>query len=205
MLNRTPVELLDNLYMGDLAKNSLFSYLKSHCVVEIIDYDEIRTDNFEFPDPGWDFVVGNKKIKVEVKSSIPTKMEDNQSIINKRDIKITASHDKGKTFISPQDIESDIHVQIYFYAKPYKNGFETFEELSTALEYDNTLIHRILNTSKYNNPLFFGYNTKGNIKNFYLTLRPNTWSFVGTDRIYWRCPISKSFTLPELITLLNGF
>lgn len=204
MYNRTPVELLDNLYMGDLAKNSLFSYLKSHCKVDIIDYDDIRTDRFENSDPGWDFLVGNKKIKVEVKSSTPPNGEDYQSIINNRDIKITASHDRGKNWIPTENIESDIHVQIYFYAKPYRNGYESFEELSSILEKDNRAIHEIINSPKYNQPLFFGFNTKKNIIIFSKTLEPNTWTFSWTDRIYWRCPISKSFTLSELITLVNS-
>lgn len=203
MYNRTPVELLDNLYMGDIAKNALFAYLKSRCSTDIIDYDEIRTDEFENPDPGWDFLVGNGGIKVEVKSSIPPNGEDLQSIIDNRDIKITASHDKGRTMIIPENLESGIHVQIYFYAKPYKNGYATFEGLSDVLNNDNSKIHSIINSSKYNSPLFFGYNTKKNVINFSQTLKPRTWTFSWTERLYWRCPIKHSYTLPQLIDLIN--
>ncbi len=39
--NRTPVELLDNLFMGDFAKNSLFYYLKDVNRKNVVDYDEI--------------------------------------------------------------------------------------------------------------------------------------------------------------------
>ena len=203
MYNRTPVELLDNLYMEDLAKNALFSYLKTQCRVDLIDYDESRTDGFENPDPGWDFLVGNRKVKVEVKSSTPPNGEDYQSIIDKRDIKITASHDKGRTWIPVEDIESDIHVQIYFYAKPYKKGYNNFDELSDVLNRDNSKIHDIIDSRKYNSPLFFGCNTKKNIIHFAKTLSPNTWTFSWTNRIYWHCPINKSFTLPQLIDLIN--
>ena len=36
MYNRTPVELLDNLYMGDLAKNALYDYLINRVSVPAI-------------------------------------------------------------------------------------------------------------------------------------------------------------------------
>ena len=120
MYDRTPVELLDNLYMGDIAKNALLAYLIDQGVTGIIDYDEVRTDAFKNPDPGWDFIVGSRKLKVEVKSSIPPNQESVSNIIKYRDIKITACHDKGNPlWIMPLDQESYIHVQVYFYAQPY--------------------------------------------------------------------------------------
>ena len=88
--------------MGDIAKNALVSYLRSHSI-SVIDYDEIRTDNFMEHDPGWDFKIGKKMITVEVKSSIPPNNEPKSNLIKYRDIKITASHDKGKTWIKPED------------------------------------------------------------------------------------------------------
>ncbi len=70
---RTPVELLDNLYMGDIAKNAIFDYLKDRVSNTLIDYDEIRTDEFKQADPGWDFKIGKRPVKIEVKSSLPPK------------------------------------------------------------------------------------------------------------------------------------
>lgn len=204
MYGRTPVELLDNIFMGDLAKNSLLDYLRPLCNNPIIDYDEIRTDNFTEPDPGWDFKVGNNLIKVEVKSSTPPNNESSQEIINKRDIKITASHDNGCTWIRPETLESEIHIQVYFYAKPYRNGYDNFQVLYNDLIADSNCIHRIINSNKYYQPLFFGWNTKENIINYANTLRPNTWTFSWTTRVYWRCPISNAFTLPQLIEYINN-
>ena len=188
MYQRTPVELLDNLYMGDLAKNALYDYLKEHCSKPIDDYDIIRTDNFEKADPGWDLKVGDLKLKVEIKSSIPPNNESYIDIINKRDIKITASHDKGHTWINPNDLESSIHVQIYFYAKSYRNGYNSFEELSKVISSDYREVKRIINSDKYNNPLFFGFNTKKNIIAYInsLPLYNRTWTFSWTNRIYWK-------------------
>ena len=205
MYQRTPVELLDNLYMGDLAKNALYDYLVNKCSNSVIDYDEVRTDNFESADPGWDMMVGNLKLKVEIKSSIPPNGESHIDIINKRDIKITASHDKGRTWINPNDIESDIHVQIYFYAKSYRNGYDNFETLSNVITNDYRKVRQIINADKYNKPLFFGFSTKKLIIAHINSLPQNnrTWTFSWTSRIYWKCPIKTAYNLPTLIKVIN--
>jgi hypothetical protein len=170
----------------------------------IMDYDELRTDNFEEPDPGWDIKAGAKQIKIEVKSSIPTNQESHQAIINKRDIKITASHDKGSTWIDPGTLESDLHLQVYFYAKPYKNGYDQFDILRSDITADSNTLHRIINSDKYKQPLFFGWNKKQNIVQYVSSLKPNTWSFEKTSRVYWRCPIKEAFTMPQLIEYINS-
>jgi len=204
MYNRTPVELLDNIFMGDMAKNALFDYLRTRCTSLIIDYDEIRTDNFKEADGGWDFKVGNNLIKVEVKSSIPTRHENIQEIINKRDIKITASHNNGASYNEPENLESEIHAQIYFYAKAYKNGYDSFDKLLNDLTANPQVINSIINSAKYNEPLFFGWNTKQNIIKYRNTLKFPTWTFPGTKRIYWKCPISDAMRMPQLIEFINS-
>ena len=205
MYSRTPVELLDNLYMGDMAKNALYDYLVKRCSCPVIDYDEVRTDNFQNHDPGWDLMVGNKKIKVEIKSSIPPNNESRDNIVRLRDIKITASHDEGRTWINPHDLESDIHVQVYFYAKSYRNGYSSFEELSSVISQDMWKVREIINSDKYNHPLFCGYNTKENIIRHLESLPKDrrTWTFSWTHRIYWKCPIKDAFNMLSLIALID--
>ena len=205
MYVRTPVELLDNLFMGDLAKNALYDYLKNNCTKQVIDYDEIRTDNFESADPRWDMMVGDMKLKVEIKSSTPPNNESLEDIIEKRDIKITASHDKGHTYIEPEKIESDIHVQIYFYARPYKNGYTSFISLSQIITEDHQKIREIINSDKYNKPLFLGFTTKKKIISYLNTLPDNqkTWTFSWTNRVYWKSPIKLAYNLPSLVEVIN--
>ena len=205
MYSRTPVELLDNLYMGDMAKNAIYEYLRTHCINEVIDYDEVRTDNFKDHDPGWDIMVGTKKLKVEIKSSTPPNNESIADIIAKRDIKITASHDKGKSWRKPEDIESDIHVQVYFYATPYKNGYSSFEQLSAVITRNNKKVGEIIKADKYKEPLFLGYNTKENIVEYInnLPAEKRTWTFAWTDRIYWKSPIRLAFNMQSLIDLID--
>jgi hypothetical protein len=201
MYDRTPVELLDNLYMGDIAKNALLDFLLKSGVTDIIDYDDVRIDNFTNPDPGWDFIVGKRKLKVEVKSSIPPNQESIADIINKRDIKITACHDKNNPqWIFPLEQESYIHVQIYFYATPYKEGYNSFEQLSKDINADWRNVGRIINHAKYNQPLFFGWNTKLKIEEYTKhDLKTGTWTFDWTKRIYWKCPIRLAYNLDQLV------
>lgn len=204
MYNRTPVELLDNIFMGDLAKNALIDWLKTRCNFPITDYDEVRTDNFNDPDPGWDFIAGQNSRKAEVKSSTPTKKEDYNHIIALRDIKITASHDKGITWIDPQTLESEIHIQVYFYARPWKNGYDSFKKLAEDLNSNPGIIHSVIHTKKYKEPLFFGWNTKSNIVSYSKNLPFPTWSFAKTSRIYWKCPIKDAYTLDQLVEYINA-
>ena len=113
------------------------------------------------------FIVGSRKLKVEVKSSIPPNQESISSIIQHRDIKITACHDKrNPQWIMPLDQESYIHVQVYFYARPYKNGYDSFDALSRDINEDWRKVRTIINAEKYNSPLFFGWNTKLKIEEY---------------------------------------
>lgn len=206
MYRRTPVELLDNIFMGDLAKNALLYYLKTKTNTPIFDYDDLRTDAFKKPDPNWDFyfLLNEKQIKAEVKSSIPTRNESPENVIKNRDIKITASHDNGKNWLQPTDLEAILHFQIYFYGvKTYRNGFDDFDKLYAEIAEKPNRIRQILKIEKYKKPLFFGWCSKKEIQHFKNTLSPNTWTFPSTKRIYWRAPIAAAHDLPYLFELLE--
>ena len=46
------------IFLWAILRKILFlEYLKFQCINPIIDYDELRNDNFMSPDPGWDFKV----------------------------------------------------------------------------------------------------------------------------------------------------
>ena len=204
MYRRSPIELLDNIFMGDIAKNLLLDYLRKKCSSEIIDYDEIRKDNFTLSDPGWDLMFSEKKYKIEIKSSIPPNNENHESIIKNRDIKITASNDNGKSYIDPKRLESHIHVQIYFYAKNFKKGFENHNQLKLFLKQNPESIHKILNTNKYKNCLFFGWWSKKSIVKFLLNNNNPTWGFNKSKRIYWKCPIKFAKNIKDLIYVIEN-
>lgn len=199
--SRTPVEQLDNIYMGDLAKNALVAYFRNQRIV-VEDYDEIRTDNFQDHDPGWDFKLGKHKLRCEVKSLIPPNNESDSDIIAKRDIKVIASHDKHQETVIPAErLDCELHFQIYFRAVTYKKGYDDFKKLLNDLKQNPAIIHQIINSSKYNKPLFFGVAAKKEIINYAKNL--GTWTFSWTSALYWCCPISKAHNLQELINALK--
>lgn len=139
---------------GDLAKNALVAYFRNQRIV-VEDYDEIRTDNFQDHDPGWDFKLGKHKLRCEVKSSIPPNNESDSDIIAKRDIKVIASHDKHQETVIPAErLDCELHFQIYFRAVTYKKGYDDLKLLND-LKQNPAIIHQIINSSKYNKPLFW--------------------------------------------------
>lgn len=212
--DRTPVELLDNLFMGDFAKNSLFYYLKVIENKNVIDYDEIRTDDFQNADPGWDIMSLDNNLKIEVKSSIVPSVDKGnnechtiQNLINRRDIKITASHNKGQTYIDPENLESDIHVQIYFLnAKTYKKGPNDLNLLAQEITTNPQKVDQYININKYLNAKYFGFSLKQEIvdlKNYNINHNINpTWTFSWTNRIYWNSPISNAHTFEQLLNII---
>lgn len=212
--NRTPVELLDNLFMGDFAKNSLFYYLKDVNRKNVVDYDEIRTDNFELPDPGWDIMSLDNNLKIEVKSSIVPNVDNGnnecatmQNLIDRRDVKITASHNNGQTYINPENLESHIHVQIYFLnARTYRNGPNDLNILANEITNNPQMVNQYININKYLYAKYFGYSLKQEIidlKDYNLNNGINPiWTFSWTDRVYWKSPISNAHTFTELLNII---
>ena len=116
--------------------------------VPVIDYGEVGKNNFTEPYPGWDMLFGRSKLKIEIKSSTPPRNEEWMDKIKKRDIKITASPDKGRTWIRPEDLESEIHVQIYFYARPYKRGYNSLDALQKFLNQDYHRVQNLIQADK---------------------------------------------------------
>lgn len=211
--DRTPLELLDNLFMGDFAKNCLVYMLRNDGCI-LIDYDEIRTDDFLQADPGWDIKVGKYEITIEVKSSLPpidkstNKQMSIEALIRHFDIKVIARNDKNTgALIMPLDLASIVHIQIYFYAKTYKKSrFETFEDLYAAIIATPDSwkdVFALINPEKYYEPLFFGWSTKEEVDEHIKTLVDKTWTFEWTKAEYWRCPIIKAHTYAELVNLLK--
>ena len=212
--SRTPIELLDNIFMGDFAKNLMYDCL-INSNVNIKDYDEIRTDNFQDSDKGWDLKVG--KLNIEVKSStIPSidKVSNDlnktfQNILKNRDIKIYAKKCNNCKLIPPKDLNSDIFIQIYFpNAVTYKKGnYKDPKELYKDIQKNPNCIKDIINIKKYFKAYYFGYLTKEDIKNIYdYNIRngyKTTWSFPWTEAIYWKAPLSKAKNLNSLIYYLT--
>lgn len=118
---RTDLEIIDNLFRGDLAKSCVIDYLMQNGVSISQEYDRVRTDNFRYAKRvGWDFITANN-VKVEMNSSLmPYGYNTPTAIINglgnrePLDIKVTARDNTNQEYKLPTNLDFDIAVQVYF-------------------------------------------------------------------------------------------
>ena len=216
---RTPLELLDNLVQGDLAKNSLLWYLRRHRIC-LFDYDEIRNDNFKDPDPDWDICTPDERTFIEVKSSLPPdylkrkKEKFSNRIVEDLDIKLTAAVSKQK-LIPPQQLKADIHIQVYYNAERLNNlrlaeardnPANHFDKIKKMIEpHPQAIIELIKFKERLIKPYFFGFCTRSEIEEYleYLEKKGQSKTWEYEDCIYWRFPIHYARNMLRLIELLH--
>lgn len=209
---RTPLELLDNLVQGDLAKNSLLWHLRRQ-KVNLFDYDEIRTDDFKEPDPDWDMCTTDERTFIEVKSSLPPdylkkkKEKFSHRIIEELDIKLTAGSSPQK-LIPPQQLKADIHIQVYYNAERLdkRNSADNFSKIKKTIEPNpENILDLIRFKERLDKPYFFGFCTRNEIVEYleYLEKKDlaRTWKY--EDCIYWRFPIHYARNMLRLTELLQ--
>lgn len=131
-MNRRPIaESLDDKIMGDIATIVVCQYLREKGYGAIA-YDQIRIDNFEKPDPGWDVLLAKPEDKkrlnnwgrsttapliapeyaltISVKSSRLPIRDTIEAAIRTRDFKIFDMHNKS----IDDDLTADIETQVYY-------------------------------------------------------------------------------------------
>lgn len=212
IVRRNQIELICDLYMGDLAKNCIVDYLRNHCEkgVHIIDYDEVRTDNFTEHDP-WDFCINRYDLRVEVKSSTPPEkkngeIESNEELLRGygkskgRDIKIIAKKTPNQEEVQPEDFDCFVFPQVYFRCRVPDGRDLTSAELN-RLRDSPMALQEIVDLQRFDSPLFFGWATKTDVMFFRDRLVKNQWTY--GNAVYWHCPLRFSRTLDELIDFAN--
>jgi hypothetical protein len=209
---RSPLELLDNLIQGDLAKNSLLWYLRRQKIC-LFDYDEIRTDDFKEPDPDWDMCTTDEKTFIEVKSSLPPdylkkrKEKFSNRIVDELDIKLTAGSNHQK-LIPPDKLKADIHIQVYYNADRLGkiNELNHYDKIKKLLEKNpESILKTIRFEERLSKPYFFGFCTRTEIEEYleYLEKKDQSQTWEYEDCIYWRFPIQYSRNMHRLIELLK--
>lgn len=216
MNRRTPSEALDDKIMGDIATMAVLEYLDSINVGNIA-YDEIRQDNFQRPNPGWDIVIGNNAnhwgenthdfrvprelTTISIKSSRLPRNDTLTSAINTRDFKIF----KHSQSIS-NDITTDLEVQVYYpFLKTQLNGLETnatlIDNIRQAAGYDRDSCQRIFDDlnvgERWNESDIVGYNDKESMHTYSQTLRGKTWDSFG--KTMWVAPLRLGKSMPTII------
>lgn len=202
IVKRNQVELICDLYMGDLAKNCIVDYLRKNCVNKphVIDYDEVRKDNFTEHDP-WDFCLNRDDLRVEVKSSTPPlkkngDMETDEELLKGRDIKIIAKKTPNQREEQPEDFDCFVFPQVYFRCRvPDERNLTTAE--IQRLNTSPLALQEIVDLERFNNPMFFGWSAKTDIIFFRDRLVEPQWKY--GNAVYWSCPLRYSRTLKELV------
>lgn len=212
IVRRNQIELICDLYMGDLAKNCIVDYLRNHCEkgVHIIDYDEVRTDNFTDHDP-WDFCINRDDLRVEVKSSTPPEkkngeIESNEELLRGygeskgRDIKIIAKKTPNQREVPPEEFDCFVFPQVYFRCRVPDKRDLTSAEIQ-RLSISPLDLQEIIDLKRFDNPLFFGWSAKTDIIFFRDRLVEPQWKY--GNAVYWSCPLRYSRTLKELVNFAD--
>ena len=119
-------ESLDDKIMGDMATVAVVEYLRYELKLPAVAYDQVRNDNFQSPDPGWDVAIGPTAyvwakntddpatpiglVTASVRSSRLPRSDTLTKAVQTRDFKIFAPPGS-----SIEDcITADVEMQVYY-------------------------------------------------------------------------------------------
>jgi len=209
-VRRRLAQIFQNTFQGDLAKKAFIEWLQSQGIVNIWDYDHVRPHFRAANRLGYQMKVikaDGYEVTIDVNSSIPPHDETDQEIIDNYDVKVTAGSRRDR-LRDPVNLRSEVFVQIY--VRP-RAGLATVDPqvIRTSLLAEETLAtRRILQISRaYTGDILtgFAWATRNDVDRFKRQFQSrgarSTWRFWG--RIYWRCPISRSQPLGDLIRYLT--
>ena len=179
-------------YVGELAIKKWF--LKNGIQIEATDYlpdgDSIDID----------FIVAGTNIELKT-SLIPDRDDGLEDVIAKRDIKLIRRNGQ-----SIEDLKGDIHMQIYFQQKAKeRDNWLSMRDVdlgSSDVEY----IYRSLRADYYLTTTYFvaWIDKTTLVKRINaLPVRERCWSFAGSMRQFWTCPLRDSKKPAELIRYFN--
>ncbi len=143
-----------------------------------------------------DFIIAGTNIELKT-SLIPDKDNDLDDVIQNRDIKLIRRNGH-----SIEELKGDVHMQIYYQQKTkLKDEWLSLQNVdlnSTDLEY----LYKALKADAYLTTTFFvAWIDKPTLIKYIYSLPPNSrcWSFGGSMRQFWRCPLKESRKPIELI------
>jgi hypothetical protein len=200
--------IFQNIFQGDLAKSAFIEWLNSRRITQIWEFDRHRTDGFRgWNRLGYQLLVtrrNGREVKIDVNSSVPTRGERNDAIVNERDIKVTAGKRRGP-ITEPTSLRADVFVQIYVRPR-VALSLPTAREIHSSLSQRGEIATRQLldvNRAYSGNILTgFAWATRADINRFKRNHErrgdQTTWQFWGSHRIYWHCPIRESRKMVDL-------
>lgn len=179
-------------YVGELAIKKWF---------EANDIKITATDYLEDGDSiDIDFIISEKNIELKT-SLIPDGDITMQEVINNRDIKLIR---RGEQKI--EDLRGDIHMQVYYNQRTKaKDNWLREQQIDLSIKDYEYLYNSFLAKAYLNTTFFVAWIDKPTLVN-YINQLPNNqrcWSFKGSQRFFWKCPIKYSRQPIELIEYLK--
>lgn len=228
-MNRRPIsEALDDKIMGDIATIAICQFLR-RAGLKAIAYDQIRKDNFELPDPGWDILVASQHhklntwgrstltpcnlpdyaVSLSVRSSRLPKTDTIEKAMKIRDFKVFDNHN-GKIEL---DLTADIETQVYYDLEKTKlYGNITNKDVQQALlsRHNCTVIEEKLGIqSRFDSCYLASWNFASNIINHCKTLEMRgantTWPSYhgGETKRMWKAPLSMGQSFDKAYNMLK--
>ncbi|PWI56726.1 hypothetical protein [Sulfoacidibacillus thermotolerans] len=199
MNDRPPSESLDDKIMGFVAEAAVIEYLKSQNI-SYVSYDDIRTDDFQNPDP-WDIAIGkstdvttwrflktppSSMTTVSIKSSRLVQGENLAKAVKHRDFKIFK-----KTSTIANDISTDLELQVYYeYDRTQLGSLEITEDdiirSKSRGEYGDIIADLDI-FQRWGECYLVGFNDKQSIVRDSPQLRYPTWTSFG--KVMWAAPL----------------
>jgi hypothetical protein len=222
-------DALDDKIMGDIATIAICQFIR-RLELKAIAYDQIRCDNFELPDPGWDILVynsglalnnwrktaqypctpPNEAISLSVRSSRLPKGDTLEKALNIRDFKIFDNH-RGRI---EKDLTSDIETQVYYELnKTQLNEAVSEEDINRAiLSRDNCIaIDEKLNIgSRYDSCFLSRWDFSTNIIKYTESLiaarKKSTWPSYhgGKKKEMWIAPLNRGFSFKDAFQMIKN-
>ncbi|EAQ53538.1 hypothetical protein [Vibrio sp. MED222] len=213
-------EALDDKVMGDIATIVVCKYLRE-VGLGAVAYDQIRTDGFEKPDPGWDVVVSKNRsglnrwargtkeptivpgfaLSISVKSSRLPAADNIQRALNQRDFKIFNLNNNQISL----DLTADIETQVYYNLEKTQlcNLKVTKEDVINAtINRQNCKVidEKLMINDRYNECILsrwaFSEDIVNKTKSRIQANQKIMWSSFGKSM--WIAPLSEGFSFQQL-------
>lgn len=184
----------DCLLRGYIGEFAMWKFLASNGVV----IDSVNHMPF---DGGMDIDFVINGLHVELKTSlVPDVDVDIRNVVSRRDIKIL------KRSSTIEGLRGDVHIQLYInQRRKAKDDF--LVGLDVDLSGDSSYLYDVLWCKRYLDSVYFvGWIDKGSLVERLNKLEASEreWSFSGSIRSFWKCPLRESRTPLEIIDFFKG-
>ena len=179
-------------YIGEYAIKKWF--MKNGITIEATDYLE-DGDSIDI-----DFLIVGKNIELKT-SLIPDNDNDITTVIERRDIKLIR---RGYQRI--EELKGDVHMQVYYKQRTKAKDNWLRNQIIDLNNNDLEYLYTSFRADAYLNTTFFvAWIDKPTLVRKINTLHFNQrcWSFKGSQRQFWRCPLKESRKPIELINYLK--